>query len=1533
MTTSRDGRADRLPEHLREKLRERLRGGTSTAETERAEPAGIPVVPRDGELPLSFSQQRLWFMHEFEPESVEYNSCFGLRLTGELDVTAFRTAIEGVVARHESLRTTFDSVEGRGVQVIHDRVEVPLRLVDLAGTAEDARRVEVDRLAAEEVATPFDLRTGPLLRVLLLRLSTGEHVCVLSLHHIVHDGWSLAVFVKQLRSGYSAAVRGLPEDTAPARLQYADFAVWQRRRLAGPVLDEQLAYWREQLTGVPALELPTDRPRPAVRSAAGAVHILDVPAEVATGLRALARECGGTLFMTLVAAVQALLSRYSGRSDVAVATPVSGRGHPELEELIGFFLNTLVLRSEVDSEGSFRQLLASVRETVLGAFAREEVPFERVVEVVAPERDTSRLPLAQALVVLQNAPSEELELDGLRIGEFRLPQASSGFDVVFGFEEKPDGTLWTAVEYSTDLFDADTVHRLSAHLVALLRAVVAEPDAPLATRPLLTGPERARLTGEWAHPAVELPPERCVHELVARRAAERPDAPAVTSGADTVTYRDLDERANRLARHLLAWGAGPGTLVALSFDRTAELVVATLAVLKAGAAYVPLDPGYPAERRDHILADTGAPLVLTQADLLPDFAGASAEVLAVSAEAAAIDALPSTPPEVTVSPGDLAYVIYTSGSTGRPKGVLLEHRGLVDMVTAAVGRFDLGPGTVVPALASISFDGAVWETFTALVSGGTLSLGTGGAGMSELDLDAHLAGARRALVSLPPAALAAIDPATLPEGSVVLAVGDRCPVDLHRTWAPRHRFVNGYGPTEVTIGATMFEGTVADWAPRVPVGRPIANARVYIVDAHLRPVPIGVAGELVVGGSGVARGYLNQPGLTARRFVADPFSTEPGARLYRTGDLAAWRADGTLDFLGRADTQVKIKGYRIEPGEVEAVLLGRPGIAEALVVARQDAGREHLVAYVVAGAGAAEPDGVELRAAVAGELPPYMVPSAVVCLDAFPLTGNGKVDHRVLPAPAVDRSDREFTAPSGPVEPVLAGIWQDVLGVGPVGARDNFFELGGDSILSIQLVSRCRAAGLRFTSKDLFRNQTVAELAAVLVVAEDEQAADTGPVTGEVPLSPVQSWFFANAGASPHHFNQSVLLELAPDADPAAVRAALAVLVERHDALRMRFEPVDGHWRQENPGEAAGRWAFDTYDLSGLPAVDRDRTVDELVRRAQAGLRLTDGPLLRAVLIECAGRPPRLFLTVHHLVVDGVSWRILLADLEQAYACLAAGEPIALPARTSSFRDWSRRMREHAVGGGFDGELDYWLEVAGADRTRLPVRGPGANTTGSTDRVTVRLDASGTETLLRTVPGRYRTRVDDVLLTALGRALSRWTGRADVLVDVEGHGREELFDELDLTRTVGWFTSIYPVAPGVRADQSWTDALRTVKRRLRELPNRGIGHGALRYLGSADESAQRLAESASAEISFNYLGQFDGSTDPANGLLRAQLPHGGADHAPDGPRSHLVDIVAAVESGCLELTWTYSAAVQERGEIERVAGAMMADLRELCGGG
>ncbi|WP_338868509.1 amino acid adenylation domain-containing protein [Myxococcus stipitatus] len=1105
-----------LSPEKRELVLKKLRQQQRTATPEAASsPPSIPRAPRTGPLPLSYPQRRLWFLDQFEPGTPAYNIPEFVRLRGPLQVEALTRGLAEVVHRHEVLRTTFAAEDGEPVQHIAPRLSLDVPVVDLTSLPTGEREARCRELAIQEAGRSFDLAKGPLLAATLVRLGAEDHVLLLVLHHIISDGWSTGVLVRELAALYDAFSRGQPSPLPELSIQYADFAVWQRRWLQGDVLETQLGYWRGQLAdGDAPLKLPTDRPRPRVRTYAGGKRNFAVGAELTRRLRTLAGQEKASLYMVLLAALQAQLHRYTREPRLSVGTYIANRNRAAVEPLIGFFLNTLVMRTDMTGDPRFRELLRRVVDVTLGAYAHQDVPFEKLLEELAPARDTSFPPFFQAMLVLQNTPDAESSVGALKMEPYSVAGESfAQFDVTLWLSEEGDGLQGTW-EYNRDLFDAATADRMVAHFQTLLAGIAARPDEPLSTMPLLPAEERHRVLREWNAARIEVPEGACLHHLIAAHAARTPDALAVVDPERRLTYGQLDKRANQLAHQLRAMGVGTECRVGIYLERSVDLVVAVLAVLKAGGAYVPLDPSYPPDRTALMLSDSKPALLVTRRSLRATLPEPLPTVVDLDEHAPGIEARPDTCPEGGAGPEHLAYVVYTSGSTGRPKGVMVGHRGLTNAYFAWEHDYRLPTLRAHLQMASFSFDVFSGDLARGLGSGAALVLCPREWLLEPERLHALMRREQVDCGEFVPA-VARLLMAHLQERGQrldfmrLLIVGSdtwdmREYHQLRGLCGPQTRLVSSYGLSEATIDSTYFEAPAPIPSEQtVPIGRPFPNAAMYLLDASLQPAPIGVPGELFVGGVGLARGYWEQPGLTAERFVPHPFSAEPGARLYRTGDLARYAADGTLEFIGRNDTQVKIRGHRIELDEIRAKLLEHADVRAVELLVRGEGSARQLVAYltlVTPGAVGEE----ALRQHLRQHLPPYMVPSAFVVMDAFPLTPNGKVDRKALPPPGESRRDTAdgFIAPRGDTERKLAGIFEELLGTSPIGAFDSFFDLGGHSLLAVRLVAKIREHFGRAPSlAALFQGPTPEHLARVL---DDHGSSPSSPLVtlhagGEAP--------------------------------------------------------------------------------------------------------------------------------------------------------------------------------------------------------------------------------------------------------------------------------------------------------------------------------------------------------------------------------------------------------------------------------------------------
>lgn len=1918
----------------------------------------LQPIPRHDPLPLSYAQQRLWFLDQLEPGGAIYNLPIAFRLTGVLDVTALEKSLDAIIQRHDILRTIFPAQDGQPVQVILSSLPLTLSVVDLREFPDASREIEVRHRAIAESRQLFDLAQGPLWSVKLLWLADEEHVLLLNMHHIVFDGWSFDVFFQELTALYSAFSSSRRSPLPALPLQYGDFALWQRMWFQGAILESQLSYWKQQLGGnIPLLTLPTDRPRPPLQSFRGATRSFVLTLTLSEALKALSRQEGLTLFMTLLAAFKTLLYRYTGQEDLLIGVPIAGRTRVATEALIGFFVNTLALRTNMGGNPRFRELLGNVRQVALDAYDHQDLPFEKLVDELRLERSPSHTPLVQVMFALQNAPRLAPQLPGLMLDQIDIENGTAKFDLTMSMRDTEQGLKGT-VEYATDLFDDATISRMLGHFQTLLEGIVAHPEGRLTDLPLLTDAERHQILVEWNDSTTDYPQNTCLCEDFTTWVERKPDVVAVVHHEQQLTYSALNRRANQLAHYLRALGVGPEVCVGLCLERSLELVVGILGILKAGGAYVPLDPTHPKERLSFMLSDTQVSVLVTLQKIAADLPDHASHLVCLDTDWENIAQQSAENPVSGMLPENLAYVMYTSGSTGKPKGVMVEQRQVLAFLYGFEHVAPGGEGCRGTAVCPFGFDVFVWECFSMLCFGGTLHLISPEIFTEPQQFARYLVAHRITSAYIPPALLAEI--ASFLESQRVqialnrLLVGTE-PIKQGLLQRFRHlskhmRIVNGYGPTETTICATLFPFRAATEPDRrTPIGTAIRGYEVYLVDANKQLVPIGIPGELHIGGVGLARGYLNRPELNTEKFIPHLFCDRPGARLYKTGDLARRLPDGELEFLGRLDHQLKIRGFRVEAGEIESILTGLPAVQESVVVAREDQpGDKRLVAYVVPNpnskgmlsqmdtqaaerlcnwqalfddvysrasthqeltfnitgwnssytglpipeeemrewvdhtverllalqpkrvleigcgtglllshvaprcseywgtdfslealrhlqqvtmsmqelasvtlihreaddfegieneafdtiilnsvvqyfpgidyllrvlegvvntvssggfifvgdvrslpllrayhasvqyyqayasmtcaslqqrfqqsiaqeeelvidpaffialkrrfpqishvqiqpkrghylneltrfrydvilhigrqdlpvvepqwldwrqakltladiyrmlsetrpeiiglrdvpnarvqtdnsilqwlASAAETetvshlqetlahlrqDGIDpealwnlsaelpydvdiswsagivdgsydvvfrrqittglaestpmvlpfaepertkpwseyannplqekfsrelirhLRRVLKEKLPDYMVPSAFVVLDVLPMTSSGKIDRQSLPVPDMIRSlsAGTFVAPRTTAERILAGIWADVLRLERIGIHDNFFELGGDSIRSIQIVARANQAGLRLTSKQLFQQQTIAELAIVACIAPAIQA-EQGAVRGTMPCTPIQHWFFEQELSAPHHWNQARLLEVRQMLDFSVLQGAVQSLFVHHDMLRARFRREADGWRQEIIHPEASALCVQV-DLSALSEEQQGVEMAKVAAQHQASLNLADGPLACVVLFDRGShKPAYLLIVIHHLVVDSVSWGILLEDLQMVYQQLRAGRRLQLPPKTTSFKRWAERLTAYAQSVDLRQELTHWLATSHAQIGRLPVDYPGgANTVAWAQMVSVSLNVQETAALLQEVPRAYQTQINDVLLTAVMQAFTGWTGEYALLFDLEGHGREEIVEGIDLSRTVGWFTTICPVLLQVEPDDTPAVALKAVKEQLRRIPKRGIGYGVLRYLSQDTGITEKLKTLPQAEVCFNYLGQVDqvvsgpvffGPVQKSSGPPRSLR----------GNRRYLLEINGRLVGDQLRCDWTYSKHLHRRGTIERLALGFIEALRTI----
>ena len=1503
------------------------------ASGQRNQQLAIGKVDRSQPVPLSYSQQRMWFLWQMEPDSPAYNVGGMARLRGVLDVGRFEAALQALIMRHETLRTTFPSINGVAQQKVAAQTGVRMDWQDFSAFNQAERQLRVQQLADHEAHTPFNLETGPLLRACLVKAGEQEHYLVLTLHHIVTEGWAMDIFARELSALYEAFIDDRESPLAPLPVQYLDYSVWQRQWLESGERQRQLDYWTAQLgTEHPLLELPGDRPRPPVQSHQGELYRFDLSDDLAARVRAFNAERGLTLFMTMTATLAVLLYRYSGQTDLRIGAPVANRIRPESEGLIGAFLNTQVLRCQLNGQMSVGELFEQVRHTVIEGQSHQDLPFDHLVEALQPPRSAAYNPLFQVMCNVQRWEFQQSRtLAGMTVEYLANDARATKFDLNLEVTDL-DHRLGCCLTYSTDLFDEPRIARMATHWKNLLEALLADPHQRLSELPLLEAAEQRSLQDSLGIEAGEHRLDQCIHHLFSEQALARPDAPALTFAGQTLSYSELDSRANRLAWMLRERGVGPQVRVGLALPRSLEMVVGLLAILKAGGAYVPLDPEYPLDRLHYMIEDSGIGLLLSDAAMFDALGELPASVgrWCLEDDLPTLAAYPASELPFISLPQHQAYLIYTSGSTGKPKGVVVSHGEIAMHCQAVIERFGMRPDDCELHFYSINFDAATERLLVPLLSGAQVVLRAQGQWDAE-EICGLIRQHRINILGFTPsygsqlAQWLATQNQTLPVRMCITGGEALTGEHLQRIRAAFKPalFFNAYGPTETVVMplASLAPDTLEEGAGSVPIGSIIGARVAYILDADLALVPQGATGELYVGGAGLAQGYHQRPGMTAERFVADPFATN-GGRLYRTGDLVRQRADGLVEYLGRIDHQVKIRGFRIELGEIETRLLEHTAVREAVVLALDSPSGKQLVAYLVSD----EEQGAlreSLKNHLKAQLPDYMVPAHLIVLDSMPLTANGKLDRRALPQPDPEANRQQYVAPRNELEQTLAAIWCAVLNVQQVGLDDNFFELGGDSILSIQVVSRARQAGIHFSPRDLFQHQTVQTLAAVATRTE-QVIAEQGVLTGASGLTPIQHWFFDTDIPERQHWNQALLLEPAQPLEPHRLEQALLAVLEHHDALRLSFTQRDAQWHAEHLAVPEGGLLLQAQvaDMEQCCALFTD---------TQRSLNLAHGPLLRALLVDGPQGQRRLLIAIHHLVVDGVSWRVLLEDLQTVYRQLSDGRPVSLPAKTSALRDWATRLQAYAGSESLREELDVWQQQLAGPAVELPVDRPqGSLRNRDADTVSVRLDAERTRQLLQQAPSAYRTQVNDLLLTALARVLCRWSGHESALIQLEGHGRETLFDEIDLTRSVGWFTSAYPLRLTplhIEEAAGQGASIKAIKEQLRGVPHKGLGYGVLRYLAD-DLCRQTMAALPTASITFNYLGQFDQSFG-ADALFHPLDEFAGIAHDPDAPLPNELSVDSQVYGGELVLRWTFSRERHDSQTIAELADAYLAELQSL----
>ncbi|WP_179862534.1 non-ribosomal peptide synthetase [Bacillus wiedmannii] len=1468
------------------------------------------VIPKTSSIEinsLSSSQLRLWIQSQMEKDNPFYNIPLAIQLEGELNLEALTWSLKQIVLRHEILLSTYELHNAQPVQIQQKEIEITIPVVDMRKEPRETLQQKINETIQTHAKTRFNLTKSPLFSVQLIQIDTNKYIFLFTVHHIIFDGWSRGVFLQELSHFYKCWISNTQSNLPEPKIQYRDYSNWQLENIKNGKLSNQREYWINQFSnGYQALQLPTDFKRPAKQTFRGDVYPINISSELANCLRLICKEQKITLFMLLLAVFKLQLYRYTGQAEITVGTPVAGRTVPELEGLIGCFINTLPLKTKLNSNDTLSDLLQSVKRTTLEGFLNQNFPFEKLVEELKVDRNLSHHPLFQVMFIMQNARIPSIELDNLNISPLETHSGTAKFDLTIELFENEDGIKgW--VEYNTDLFKRDTISRVIGHYELILKQLETNMETPVQDIILLTDDEYSQFKS-WNNTSVLIENKQGIHQLIEYQSIKNPDRIALIFESQKITYNELNTRANQLAHMLKKYGVGNETLVGICTERSVEMIIGLLAILKAGGAYVPLDPSYPEERISYMLEDSKVKVLLTQSRLQTHICNYHGQIICLDKIKETLNYESQENINQEFFPEQLMYVIYTSGSTGRPKGVMNTHRGVYNRLLWMQKAYQLSTSECVIQKTPISFDVSVWELFWPLMVGAQMLIAKPDGHKDPEYLVELISEHNVTTIHFVPSMLKVF----LEQEKVeqcnslkrVICSGEALSSALQNKFYKRlsAQLYNLYGPTEAAIDVTEWACKQHDTRNVVPIGYPIDNIEIYILDRNFQHVPIGVAGELYIGGMGLSRGYQNNAGQTAERFLPNPFSNIAGSYMYRTGDLARFSSEGAIEYLDRIDHQVKIRGFRIETGEIEYSLSLHPEVKENLVLVKEDpVYGKRLIAFIVP-SNRNKPKKSHIIKFLKKTLPDFMVPSTMIWLDEIPLLPNGKVDRKKLNSYDLPNTvDEEiYASPRNEIEEILVNIWSEVLPIERIGINHNFFEIGGDSILSIQIASRINQAGIRVSMKQIFENQTIAELAQV-VKFSDVTKSEQKLVLGQVELTPIQYQFFEREFEDQHHHNQAVMLIVSKSLSSLGLSRIINRLLLHHDALRLKFYKENNKWKQRF-GLPEENCPLNLVDLSNYSVDKQISVIEETANKYQNTLNIVNGPLIRFIYYKCGNQQKdRLLIIAHHLIIDGVSWRIILEDLSNL-----VNSDDSLPPKTVSYREWSNKLREWGNHSDIIKTLSYWNKIKACSKqagTSSMLTSKATNPTYTTNTFILKMNQKETKDLLENSQRAYQTQIHELLLTALLQAIQELWKIDALQIDLEGHGREELIGDLDLTRTVGWFTSIYPVYLTLLPTRDLAENIIGIKEQLRQVPYKGVSYGILRYLAEK-KIRQSLQEFDNSNVCFNYLGQLDQAF-PNHSVFQLATESVGNNISLRQKRAYALEFNCSILRGQLHIAITY----------------------------